>query len=128
MKPYSLDLREKIAAAYDRGEGWQPELARRFDVSLSFVEKLLRRRRQTGSLAAKPHTGGYAPRLDADGRDALRRMLAEDNDLTLEELREQVRRRLGVTLSSSHLCRVVQTLDLPMKKRRSTRRSATPSA
>ncbi len=71
---------------------------------------------------------GYAPRLDADGRDALRRMLAEDNDLTLEELREQVRRRLGVTLSSSHLCRVVQTLDLPMKKRRSTRRSATPSA
>lgn len=128
MKPYSLDLREKVAAAYDRGEGSQPELARRFDVSLSFVEKLLRRRRQTGSLEAKPHTGGYAPRLNADGREALRQMLIDDNDLTLEELREQVRRRLGVTLSSPHLCRIVQTLDLPVKKRRSTPRSAIPSA
>lgn len=128
MKPYSLDLREKIAAAYDRGEGSQPDLAARFDVSLSFIEKLLRRRRQTGSLQAKPHTGGYAPRLDAGGREALRQMLIETNDLTLDELREQVQRRLGVELSSSHLCRIVATLDLPMKKRRSTPRNATPSA
>jgi transposase len=128
MKPYSLDLREKIAAAYDRGDGSQPELAHRFDVSLSFIEKLLRRRRQTGSLHAKPHTGGYAPRLDAAGRETLRAMLRENNDLTLEELREQVWRRLGVQLSSSHLCRIVQTLDLPMKKSRSTPRNATPSA
>jgi transposase len=128
MKPYSLDLRAKIAAAYDRGDGSQSELAERFDVSLSFIEKLLRRRRQTGSLEAKPHTGGYAPRLDAQGRQALRQMLVDDNDLTLDELREGVQQRLGVTLSSSHLCRIVQTLDLPMKKRRSTPRNATPSA
>jgi putative transposase len=128
MKPYSLDFREKIAAAYDRGEGSQSELADRFDVSLSFIEKLLRRRRQTGSLEAKPHTGGYAPRLDAAGREALGRMLVENNDLTLDELREAVQQQLGVTLSSSHLCRIVQTLDLPMKKRRSTPRNATRSA
>ena len=128
MKPYSLDLREKIAAAYDRGDGSQPELARRFDVSLSFIEKLLRRRRQTGSLQAKPHTGGYAPRLEAAGREALGTILCQTNDLTLEELREQVRRRLGVELSSSHLCRIVRRLDLPMKKSRSTPRNATPSA
>lgn len=128
MKSYSLDLRERIVGAYDRKEGSQPEIAVRFNVSLSFVEKLLRRRRRTGSIEAKPHTGGYAPRLDADGREALRQILLEDNDLTLEELSQQVRSRLGVALSSSRLCRIVQTLDLPVKKSHSTPTNATRSA
>ena len=128
MKPYSRDLRERIVAAYDRKEGSQPDIARRFSVSISFVEKLLARRRRLGTIDAKPHTGGPAPRLDANGREILRQILREDNDLTLEELSERVRSRLGVELSSSRLGRIVRALDLPLKKSRSTPQSATPSA
>ena len=44
MRPYSMDLRERVAAAVDLREGSQREIARRFRVSLSFVVRLLERR------------------------------------------------------------------------------------
>ena len=128
MKPYSLDLRARIVAAYDRKEGSQADIARRFDVSRSFVEKLLRRRRETHALDAKPHTGGRRARLDAAGRATLRQMLLDTNDLTLEEVREQLASRLSVQLSRSRLCRIVQQLDLPRKKSRFTPKNARHSA
>ena len=33
MRPYSMDLRERVAAAIDGGEGCQRQVARRFRVS-----------------------------------------------------------------------------------------------
>ena len=57
MKPYSMDLRQRIAAAIDHGEGSFREIARRFRVSLSLIARLLRRRRQAGTLEPKPHGG-----------------------------------------------------------------------
>ena len=49
---YSTDLREKIVRAYDDGHRSQRAVAELFGVSRSFVEKLLRRRRPTGEVAA----------------------------------------------------------------------------
>jgi transposase len=43
MKPYSLDLRQRVVEAYENGEGTHEELAEAFCVSLSWIEKLLRR-------------------------------------------------------------------------------------
>ena len=37
MRPYSMDLRERVAAAIDAGEGSQRQVAKRFRVSVSFV-------------------------------------------------------------------------------------------
>ena len=54
MGPYSMDLRRRVAQAVDNQEGSLRQLARRFCVSLTFVTRLLRRRRQTGSLAPSP--------------------------------------------------------------------------
>jgi transposase len=48
MKPYSLDLGEKMLRAYDEKLGSQRGLAALFGVSRAFVEKLLQRRRTTG--------------------------------------------------------------------------------
>jgi transposase len=50
MKPYSMDLRQRIAAAIDHGDGSFRAIARRFRVSLSLIARLLRRRRQAGTL------------------------------------------------------------------------------
>jgi transposase len=37
MKAYSIDLRQKIIEVYEREEISQRQLARRFDVALSFI-------------------------------------------------------------------------------------------
>ena len=57
MRPYSMDLRERVAAAIDAGEGSQRQVAKRFRVSVSFVTRLVQRRRDAGTLAPKPHGG-----------------------------------------------------------------------
>jgi hypothetical protein len=40
MGPYSMDLRERVAAAIDQGQS-QRQVATRFGVSLSFVTRLI---------------------------------------------------------------------------------------
>jgi len=53
MGPYSMDLRERVAAAIDEGEGSERQIAKRFRVSVSFVTRLLQRRRDAGTLASE---------------------------------------------------------------------------
>jgi len=65
MRPYSIDLRERIVAAIDRGEHSLRQIAHLFSVNLSFLVRLLQRRRATGSVQPKPHRGGPPPKLDA---------------------------------------------------------------
>ncbi|WP_019948063.1 helix-turn-helix domain-containing protein, partial [Hymenobacter aerophilus] len=66
MQPYSLDLRTRVAAACREPKARQTQVAQRFGVSRSFVRDLLRRERETGSLAPKPASGGPARLLSAD--------------------------------------------------------------
>ena len=58
MQAYSNDLRQRVVAAYDAHEGTQEQVAARFAVSTSWVRKLLRQRRTTGSIEPRPHGGG----------------------------------------------------------------------
>jgi transposase len=116
MDAYSLDLQERVAAACDGGDLSQPEVAEAFGVSLSFVTKLLRRRRQTGSVAAKPHTGGYAPRLNQKDQSKLRGLVGKQPDATLEEYCQALARQGSANFSASTMCRVLTALGLPRKK------------
>ena len=59
MKPYSLDLRQKVVEAYSNKEGSFRRLAKRFKVSLSFIQRLIKRYREEGTIA--PKTGGGGP-------------------------------------------------------------------
>jgi transposase-like protein len=62
MKPISLDLRQRIVDAYERGEGSQAKIAKRFGVGISTIKRLLKQWRTTGSLQlGKP--GGPLPFL-----------------------------------------------------------------
>ena len=51
MRPYSLDLRERVAAAVDHHDGSIRWMARVFRVSTSFIVRLLQRRQTAGTLA-----------------------------------------------------------------------------
>lgn len=113
MKPYSMDLRQRIAAAIDHGEGSFRQIARRFRVSLSFLARLLRRRRQIGTLEPKPQGGGYPPALDHEGEERLRELVRQHPEATLDELRQQ----LGVACSRSALGRALEELKLTRTKK-----------
>src|ERR1035438_10770545 len=87
MKTLSLDLRERILAAYDAEEGGREEIGRRYRVSLGMVKKLLQQRRRTGEIGPRHHFSGRKPRLFEAYRERLQRLLAEKPDLTLEQMR-----------------------------------------
>ena len=53
MKAYSVDLRQKIIDVYHEGNTSQRELAQRFRVALSFIQKLLKQYRETEDIAPK---------------------------------------------------------------------------
>jgi transposase len=116
MKAYSPDLCAKIAHAYGEGEGSQRQLARRFRVSLAFIQKMRRRERATGEPAATRHTGGRRPLLDADSLALIARLIREQNDLTLAELCERVCDERGVRVSVPTMYRALRRLGLPHKK------------
>jgi transposase len=124
MKPYSQDLREKIIGALEAG-GTQEEVADRFAVSLSFVEKLWRRWRTSGSCAALPHAGGRQRSL-REHEAAIRKEVAEQPDATLAELCERLASAGAPAVSLATMCTELRRLDLPRKKSRSTTASATP--
>jgi len=82
MASYSIDLRQKILRADERQIGSQQALADIFGVSLSFVEKLLRRHRTTGAIAPKQHAGGQQPRLDVAAHAQVRQLVHDQPDAT----------------------------------------------
>jgi transposase len=95
---------------------WHRFLAEWFGVSLSWVEKVLRRWRTTGQTAARPFRHGPLPSLSPA---RLEQLVQRRPAATLAELG----RRLQV--SASTVYRALERLDLPRKKRHSTPASAT---
>jgi len=114
MKTYSLDLRERVLAAYDQKVGSQKQVADLFGVSVAWLKKLRRQRRETGSIAPKPHGGGWTPKFSGQTLAALQALVAEDPDATLEELLE----RSGVEASIMAVHRALERLGCRRKKSR----------
>ena len=114
--PFSLDLRQRVWAAYERGEGTEAEVAKRFGVSQSFVRDLVRRVRETGSPKAKPHGGGMPPALDEDGLRKVAAVVEEASDATLDELCTKLRREKKLKVNRSSLWRALKALRLTRKK------------
>lgn len=119
MRPYSQDLRERVVRACDQRVGTRGRVAELFGVSVSWVRKLLRRRRDTGSVAALPHNAGRRPKLTEEDRRRLAELVRQDPGATLAELRE----RLGAPVSLSVVHGALKALGLPLKKSRSRRPS-----
>jgi transposase len=86
MRTLSVDLRERILAAYDRGGATQAEVAERFRVSVGMVKKLVQQRRHTG-IRPRHHRSGRKPKILPVHQSRLQELLAGKPDLTLAELR-----------------------------------------
>ena len=120
MKAYPVELRRRIVAAVDRGLGSLPAVAALFDVSINCVANYLRLRDETGSVQPRPYHGGRAPAIPAHRYEELRQLLADQPDLTLEQLRD----RLHLDCSLAAICRTLKKLNLTRKKKRCTRPSS----
>src|ERR671921_2245628 len=116
MRAYSKDLRLRVLAAVDRGMP-RREVAETFGVSVSTVKRyLLRLRRETGGVEAKPIPGPAAPKRAAleEGLPAQVRL---NPDLTLEEHCKLFEEERGMAVSSATMSRALKALGLPLKKR-----------
>jgi transposase len=122
---YSVDLRRKVVQAYERGMGSQADVAQFFGVSLSFVEKLLRLHRRTGSLEPDRKRAGRPAQIDAATCAQVQRWLQEQNDLTLAEVAERLQAQCGLCVSVSCVWRLMQRLHMRRKKRHSMPASGT---
>jgi transposase len=121
MNPYSMDLRERVVAACDARDGTREQIAVRFSVSVRWIGDLLRRRRETGSIAPKPRGGGRAPAFDEAAAARLREAVRDDADATLEELREAA----GVACSAPAVYRALRRMGITRKESRGGRPSKT---
>lgn len=115
-KGYSLDLRERIFGAWQRGEGSQAQVALRFGVSERCVRDLVRRQRESGGVAAKPHGGGKPPLATPEKLAVLEAQVAAHNDLSIAEHRERLV-AAGYQQSAATVGRWLLGLRLTRKKR-----------
>ena len=102
MKAYSIDLRQKVVSAVDRGEP-QSSVAKRYEISAKTVGRWIGRR-DAGQLEAD-RGGPKGPiKLSEADDEVLRSALADEPGLTLGQLSE----KLSVMVVKSTICRRFQ--------------------
>ena len=118
MAPYSMDLRKRVARAWDAGLD-ADTVAAKYDVSRAWVHRLMQRRRESGSLAPRPQTTFRRRVLTAREEDRLVGLLTARPDATLTELREA----LPTTAALATLWRTINRLGFTLKKNGTRRRT-----
>jgi transposase len=117
-RAYSVDLRERVVAAYELGEGTDEEVAALFQIGEATVHRWKRLKRETGSLATRPHGGGVPLRIKPEKHDLVRSMFAKEPDLTIPEAVAEFHRQAGLKVSPATMGRTIRALGLTRKKSR----------
>jgi transposase len=120
MAPYSMDLRKRVARAWDTGMDAE-SVAAKYDVSRAWVHRLIQRRRETGSLAPRKQTKFRGRALAEAEERRLAVLITAQPDATLAELREA----LPTSAALSTLWRAIDRLELTVKKNGTRRRTTT---
>lgn len=127
--PISLDLRERIIAAWQSDEysSWE-QIAATFQVGRATVNRLIRLYRQTDSVEPAPHGGGLDHLIPDEDLLRVWELVEEQPDRTIEEFADEYARRTGVRVSRATMGRALERLELSRKKRHSRRASGTVRA
>lgn len=121
-RPYSVDLRERVVRAVEAGASRRATAAK-FEVSPSFVIKLMQRWRRYGTLLPERIGGRKRAKLAAHA-ERVQALLAAEPDLTIGELRGRLA-AAGIAVSRSALGRFLIATGLTRKKRLNTPPSRT---
>jgi transposase len=116
-RAYSDDLRSKLLKAYAAGRGSLEELARQFGVSYGYSKKIRRQQLESGRLE-RPSQSRHGPvgQLNAEIKQYLRSAIDRQPDVTLAELKQQLRKVHQVEISASRLWYWLRGLGLRHKK------------
>lgn len=120
MAAYSMDLRKRVVRAWDAG-GDAESVAAKYEVSRSWVNRLVQRRRETGSIAPRKQTK-FRRRVLADQEARLAALIAARPDATLAELRDA----LPTSAALSTVWLAIDRLRLTFKKNGPRRGTTTP--
>ncbi|WP_428545598.1 helix-turn-helix domain-containing protein [Profundibacter sp.] len=116
-KPHPLELRQHVVAHVEAGNTHHSAAAR-YDVSVKFVNDMVKLKRETGALAPKrqgnpgigkltPHEGWVRAQVEAKG------------EITLDEMAARLQAERGVSVDPSSVWRLFRRLGLTHKKRHS---------
>ena len=108
MRPYSLDLRQRIVRAVDAGMS-QGAVAGTFGVGRATVQRYVAQRRRRGALAPRPFPG-RAPRIGPAQAAALRAQVEAAPDATLAEHCDRWAGDHGVRVSVATMQRALARL------------------
>ena len=107
---YSRDLRERVLVAVEAGEP-AGVVAEGFVVGRSSVYRWMAAARDEGRRVAKPMGRGPEPIIRDETEVALRRLLAAEDHLTLEECRDRLATETGVRVNPWTVGRALRRLD-----------------
>ncbi len=121
-KPHPMELRERIVAFVDEGHSHRAA-ARHYRVSPKFANDMIKLRRETGGLAPE-RQGNLGRTGKLRGLEGwVRGRLAEQGDLTLDELCLELDREHDVRVHRSAVGRWLHRLGLSHKKNPARRRA-----
>ena len=116
-KPHPLELRERVVAHVEAGNTHHSAPSR-FDVSVKFVNDMLKPKRETAALAPKrqgnPGIGKLTPH-----EDWLRAQVDAKGEITRDAMAARLQAERGVSVDPSSVWRLFQRLGLTHKKRHS---------
>ena len=120
MKAYSMDLRERVIAACDAGQPTRA-VAASFKVSPAWVRRLKQHRRERGDIVPRKGGGSRGHKID---RQELSKLVEQQHDATLLELRDRLKAKTGVGVTAWGIAKALRELGLSFKKSRSARRNS----
>lgn len=120
VRPYSLDLRERVVGAVRSGQSCRA-VAGTFGVSVASVVKWSQRFRATGSAAAKP-MGGRRPWVLEDERDWLLGRIRDEPEVTVRALAGELAGR-GIVVSHVSVWNLLRRERQSFKKKRVRQRA-----
>jgi len=110
-----MELRRRVVDFVEEGHSHR-EAARHFRVSIKFVNDMVRLKRETGTLEARPQGRRGHGKL-AGAKEWVRERMAGKPDTTLDELTVALREECSVEAHRSSVGRLLQRLHLSHKKK-----------
>lgn len=119
MKAYSLDIRKRIVTTHLIENVSIRQVATRFRVSKSLVQKLVKQQKNEGNVQPKVRGKPQFSHL-TNAEAEVRLLVAEHGDATLIELCELFAQKTGNWVSPTALCRYLKKIGLSRKKKLGT--------
>ena len=117
--PISQEMREKIIYHKKAGEK-NADIIKWLRVSKNSITRIWKQYKEEKTIEPKPHNKGRKPAFYEKKLEAIRAKIAEQPDITLEELVEH----FSLNISISALSRKLKKINLTFKKRHCSQRSS----